>query len=136
MKNAGCSVMRNFYISFMKKTFNYAASLVMSPRILILILILQLTRALETLVEQSVQERPTVVTEGWRGVRMDLKLVPGAIGLELENSLIQSLFWRKNNSQNALKRKKRRIELDRNEIRKYYLQVLYWFRKLSNFYSF
>ena len=86
--------------------------------------------------EQSVQERPTVVTEGWRGVRMDLKLVPGAICLELEHSLNLEFVLEKEQQSKCAETEKKRIELDRNEIRKYYLQVLYWFRKLLNFYSF
>ena len=75
--------------------------------------------------KESIQKRSTVVTEGWRGVRMDLKLVPGAIGLELKQGLIIYLeFVLK--EQHSLERK-RRIEQDRNgnEIRniicKYYI---------------
>ena len=63
--------------------------------------------------KESIQKRSTVVTEGWRGVRMDLKLVPGAIGLELKQGLIIYLEFVLKKEQHSLERK-RRIEQDRN----------------------
>ena len=58
--------------------------------------------------EQSVKEGPAMIAEGWRGVRVDLKLVLGALSLELQQGLIlmEYFFRRRSNIQNALNRKK------------------------------
>ena len=85
--------------------------------------------------QQSVEQGPTVVTEGGRGVRVDLKLVLGTLSLELQQGGVS--FGEITTFKMRWNRKKNRTPgRNRNEIRKYYLQVLYWFRKLLNFYSF
>ena len=79
-----------------------------------------------------------MIAEGWRGVRVDLKLVPGPISLELQRALIKLEFVLEKGKHSKCAETEKITELNRNrnEIRKYYLQVLYWFRKLLNFYSF
>ena len=85
--------------------------------------------------EQAIQQRPAVVAEGGRGVGVDLKLVPGSISLELQRALIRLEFVLEKGKHSKCAETEKITELDRNrkEIRKYYLQVLYWFRKLLNF---
>ena len=42
--------------------------------------------------EQSVKEGPAMIAEGWRGVRVDLKLVLGTLSLELQQGLSKVEF--------------------------------------------
>ena len=42
--------------------------------------------------QQSVEQGPTVVTEGGRGVRVDLKLVLGTLSMELQQGFSKVEF--------------------------------------------